>query len=504
VSEKVGIIQVPSGSAEIRDQWLQDVRLAAIDTGVAEPPIEPGSDWYLQGEANGQLALVGLANISISAKGMSVLDAEGDDLDAIREGDGLPVVSPIGSTGKIRVSVAGPTTIGANTQLKLPNGLRIKTTTATVNPADQAEIDVSAIDVGSLTNLKGGSAVTFVVAPTNVNRTATVSNDFPLTGGTDAETDARKRDRILNTRRNKPAGGNWAYWRQLALDNFASVVDCYVYCAPGGPSSKVVVPMRGFDRANNSYTRAPSAALVEAIRSLIWSDSDGSIETVTRASVDEPVDFTLKVKIPDSSLAGGNGQGWTNSSVWPTLEVSDGGRVMISSVTDNDTIQIGADTATPPVAGQTEIAWWSPADRLFYSALVVSVGGSTGAWDVELDRPLVGIDGVGPSVGDFISPNAQNLTKYGETWVAMMEALGPGELIESPDDRLPRALRNPHAADEDPYDVTNASLQVVTGKHPEVTNISYGYAPQTEPTIPSSVDDPPNVLVPRHFACYPI
>jgi hypothetical protein len=503
-NEQLAIVSVPSGSAEIRDQWLQDVRLAAIDTGVAEPPIEPGTDWYLEAEANSQVALVGLANISISAKDANVLLATDDALDAIREGDGLPVVPPAGSTGKIKVTVAGPTTIGANTVLKLPNGLRIKTTLPVLNPADQAEVDVIAIDTGALTNAKGGTAVQFVAAPTNVDQAAVVSSDFPLSGGTDAETDARKRDRILNTRRNKPAGGNWAYWRKVVLDNFGSIVDCYVHAAPGGPSSQVIIPVRNYDRANNDYSRAPSDALIQRIRSFVQSDSNGSIETVVRSPADELVDFTLLVELPQSTLSGGNGQGWTNSLVWPTLEVSDAGRVTITSVgADNDSLTINADTAVSPIAGQTEIAWWSRTDRLFYTALIVSVTGGTGAWVVGLDRPLVGIDGVGPSAGDFICPSAQNLALYGATWVAMMEALGTGELIENDNDRLPRALRNPNAADEDPHSITNASLQVVTGKHREVTDIAFGYAPQTSPTVPASVDDPPNVLVPRHFAVYP-
>ena len=34
MTEKVGIVQVPSGSAELRDQWLQDYRLAAGDGGL--------------------------------------------------------------------------------------------------------------------------------------------------------------------------------------------------------------------------------------------------------------------------------------------------------------------------------------------------------------------------------------------------------------------------------------------------------------------------------------
>lgn len=503
MAESVGVITVPSGSAELRDQWLQDFRLAAIDTGVTAPPIEPGTDPYLIAEANSQLGLIGLANIAIAAKDISVLDATGEALDRIREADGLPVVQPSGSTGKIRVTVAGSTTIGNATELKLPNGLRIRTVGTTVNPADQQEIDVEAIDKGSLTNLKGGEIVQFVSAPTNISKAAKVSADFPLGGGTDAETDARKRDRILNTRRNKPAGGNWAYWRQFVLDNFASIPDAYVYPALGGPSSQLIIPVRMFDRENNDYSRAPSNTLIQAIRNMLQTDANTSIETIVRSPANEAVDFTLLITIPESTLSGGNGQGWTDAAPWPQLESGDANTVALSSTpTDSSTIVVDAVTATAPLDGQTQIAWWSSVDRKFYTALVVSHSGGTGAWTLNLDRPLVGIDGALPQSGDYICPNAQNLSAYGDTWVGLFETLGPGEMTDDYVDLLPRALRNPNAADEDPYAINTATLTRVAQYHPEITDLTLGYGPTVTPTIPASVDDPPNILVPRRFAVY--
>lgn len=504
MAEQPGVIQVPQSSGELREQWLQDYRLAAIDTGVAEPPVAPGTDAYLIGEANSQLGLIGLANIAIRAKGINVLTATGDDLDAIREADGLPLVEPSGSTGKIKITVLGPTTLPRGTVAKLPNGLRIRTATTRINPADQQEVDVEAIDTGSLTNLRGGESVQFVAPPTNIAKAAKVSNSFPLTGGTDAEKDPRKRQRILNSRRNKPAGGNWAHWRKFVLDNFASVQDVYVYAAPGGPSSQLIVPLREFDRANNDYSRSPSAALLQSIRNAVQTDANTGIETVIRASADQLVDFTLQVTIPQSTLSGGNGKGWTNPSVWPSLVPADANRVTVLNVSaSRDTIDVSAQTSVTPIPGQTEIAWWSPADRKFYSALVISFGGSAGLYTLLLDRPLLGIDGVPVAVDDYICPNAQNLTAYGDTWVSLFEALGPGEITADPE-RLPRSLRNPNVADEDPSALTGVALTKMKGDHDEITDIDFGYAPTKTAAVPSSVDDSPNVLVPRHFALYPL
>jgi hypothetical protein len=504
MADQVAQLKLPKNSAELRDQFLRDLRLAAIGIGVAAPPVEPGSDWWMLGEALSKMTLVAFSNINISARAQSVLDATGQALDRIREAYALPVVNPTGSSGKIKVTVLGATAIPNGTQGRLPNGLRFQVVGTFINPADGAEIDVAAIDTGSVTNFPAGSVVTFNVAPTNVSREAKVSTGSPLTGGTDAETDDRKRDRILNTLRYKPAGGNWAQIRQVVFDQFGGALDCYIYPAPGGPSTYIVVPVKAFDPDNNDFSRAPSSAALQTIRGLIFGNAPPGIKSVVRAPTDEPLDFTLKLELPGSVLTGGNGQGWTDAAPWPTLEVADGGTVAIDAVSsDNTQITVDAETAVEPIDGQTQIAWWSTADCKHYPALVVGHSGTAGAWVLDLDRPLVGKDGVGPTVGDFISPNAQNLEAYGNTWVSLFSTLGTGE-ITSDVNLLPRSLRHPYSTDEDPHSITNASLARFATKHPEISDIEFGSAAQTSPTVPATVDDSPNVITPGKFAIYPL
>jgi uncharacterized phage protein gp47/JayE len=499
-----GVIYFPKSSAELREQFLQDYALAAIEADFDEPPVAPGTDIYFIGEAVSKICLIGLANTAISAKSVNILTATGADLDAIREAYGIDEVEPSGSSGKIVVTIAGSTTIGSGQAFKLPNGLRGHVVGTYINPADQAEIDVTADDVGSLTNLAAGGEVEFVAAPTNVAAKAKVSNSFPLTGGTDVESDTRKRDRILNVLRNKPGGGNWGQIRQLVLDEHGFVQDCYVFPAPGGPSSQLIVPVREFDKANNDYSRAPSAALLQAIRGTVQAESNVGIESVIRAADEEDADFAIEIEIPSSQLSGGNGEGWTDPEPWPQLEVADGGYVTITAVgASNDSITVDAATTTEPLDGQTNVAWWSPADRKFYTALVTDHSGATTAWVLTLDRPLVGKNGVGPAAGDYISPNAQNLSAYGDTWVSMFNELGPGEVTSDVNGRLPRSKRHPYTTDEDPSTLSRTVLSKLNQQHTEITDIAFTYSPTTAPTVPASVDDPPAVLIPRHLAFYP-
>ncbi len=499
---------------ELRDRLLRDLRLAALDTDVDEPPVQPGSDWFLLATALDTVMLQSFTNVAAAEQAYDVFAAQGDDLDNIRKAEGLPEILASGARGKIRITVLGATTIVNGTEGTYPNGLRWRTVGAVVNPADQSEIDVEAIDTGENTNLKAGEKVRFATAPTNVAEEAAVSASEPLTGGDDGESDARKRDRILNARRNRPAGGNWGQLRQWALDSLGGVQDAYAYPALGGPGSCKVVAIREFEPSIGDYSRELTAAQTQAVRTYIQTKTGIPQETVVQTVADQELDVTILVTLPASSLSGGSGQGWTDPAPWPPLLPADADVVTITSVgSANDVLTVSAATTAAPVAGQTHVAWWSAVDRKFRTRLVTAQSGATTAWVLTLESPLIGDTGAGPQAGDYICPAAFNLETYGDIWIQLLQRFGPGENT-SDAGRLPRALRHPLVTDEDPTDITNTTLSQWSNGYPksgdsaahagfpEITGFELGYASATTPTVPTTVDDPPNVFVPRHFAIY--
>lgn len=323
-----------------------------------------------------------------------------------------------------------------------------------------------------------------------------------MTGGTDAESDARKRDRILNVRRNRPGGGNWGQVRQWGLDASGGSQEVYVNPALGGPGSTKVVVTRELDTEFTDYSRAMSDAELQIVRSYIQSRMPEPMEIVVTTTADESVDVALSVTIPDSAQSGGNGQGWVDVAPWPPANISTA--VAISAVVStNDGVTVDASTATGPVTGLTHVAWWSSADRKFYTRLVTVVTGSAGAWQLTFDSPVIDSTGAGPQVGDYISPAALNLTKYGDKWVSLLGAFGSGENTTDTS-RLPRARRHPFITDEDPTSITNATLSQWSRDFPEITAFDLHYANLTSPTVPANVATAPNVLVPRRFAIYEI
>lgn len=501
MTAKLGQISLPTPT-EIRDQMLKDLRLGAIDLGIEDPPVQPGTDWFLLSTAVANACGIGIANISIAFDDVNILTATGEALDKLRVAEGLPEVAAAGATGKLVITVTATTTLTNGTQFVYPNGVRGQVVGTYVNPSDGDEVNVAAIDTGLNTNLAAGQIVRFVSQPAGIATDATVSDGEPLTGGTDEETDARKRERILNARRNKPAGGNWAHLRQMATDSLGTVQDAYVYPAVGGPGSARVVPVKDFDPENNDFSRALSTTALATVRTAVQSQMPTPQEVAVQAAVDQEVDVTVQVTIPESALSGGNGLGWTDAAPWPELEVADGGNVTITTATANDQITVDAETAVDPIAGVTHIAWWSSGDRKFYTALVTAKSGTAGAWALTLDRALVGKSGDGPQAGDYICPAAQNLEKYGDTWVNIFRALGPGENTTD-SNRIPRAKRHPYIADEDPSDLSTIVLTQLARSHPEITAIAFGYTSDTTADVPGTVATAPSILIPGKFAVYP-
>jgi hypothetical protein len=498
----VGQIYIPKGAEELRDQWLRDFRLAAIDAGVEEPPVHPGTDAWMKATAAANLALIGLSNVAIAESDSNVLEAEGAPLDRQRVALTLPEETASPSSGAIVVRVDGATTITSGTQLVLPNGLRIRVVGNYMNPADRAEVDVIAIDSGTATNLAAREKVRFVAPPANVREEATVSESRPLAGGTDVEDTERKRRRILNALRVRPAGGNWSQLREVAIQSLGSIADAFVYPAIGGPGSAKVVPVTAFDRQTGSYSRVPPEASVAVVRAAIHALVPSPMEIVVQAPDPEPLDVSIRLDLPPSVLAGGTGQGWTDPAPWPTLEPADGGRVTVTSA-NGISLTVTAQTATAPLPAQTSVAWWSPLDQRFYTALVVAQSGSAGAWSLTLDAPLVDSAGDSPQIGDFVCPAAFNLAGYGTTWINLLESLGPGENVGPTVDHLPRRLRHPFTRDESPASVSNATLRGFVSDHDEVAAVSLEHASASSPPVPATLSDAPKIFEPRHFAIYP-
>jgi len=496
-------IYTPPNSNAIRADFLSDIELECRTLEIDDPPVQPGTDWWLLGTAISKIALVCYANIEARDAAASELTATGDALDAKREALGLPVVDASPATGRVVLTVDGTRTLVEGSQL-LYNGIRYEVSQTYVGVVDDDEVLVTCLDRGVSGNQVAGTELKFVSPPLGIEETAIVSSQVPLTGGVDAEDPERKRSRILNVRRYKPEGGagKIGHLRELAFNSLASLQNVFIYPALGGPSSCKVSVTRKYDAANRNYTRALDDAALAIVRSAIHADVPSPDEYVVGTVANEATNIALQLTIPDSVLIGGAGNGWSDAVPWPPLVVADSGRVTVSAITANS-VTLSANTLVVPLDGITRIAWWSSVDQMFRTFTVVSHSGAAGAWVCVLDRSPVDSNGTAAAVGDYISPAMDNAAGYGATWLESMEALGPSEMTTDAA-RLPRAYREPHPDVESPKSVSMLMIKRMIDKHPEITDGDFAYRSKTNPTVPATVDLPPNVLVTNHFGIYPL
>lgn len=495
-------LNIPGSAEPIRTQFLNDIKLEAIQQGVEDPPIQPKSTWYVMGTAVANASLVTTQNIAIAERDGSVLWAVDDELDELRIGAGLPELPAVGSRGFVRLRVFGATSIQAGEQLVAKkNGKRYATVDPS-SPSDGGEIELQAVDNGEDTDLRSGEVLEWANTPPNVGSQVFVSNTTPLTGGRDKEEDEDKRERILDRKRNPPLGGNWAHLVEAAK-TVAAVQGAYVYPALGGPASLKVVVTRDFVPEDDDYTRVPSDGILRAARAEVQGTMPDGNSTIVQAVAEEASSVALEITIPSSSSAGGNGTGWANSTPWPPLDGGDT-EVTVTAIASTRQVTLSASTTTSPVAGQTRIAWWSPSDQAFAVRLVTGVSGSAGSWAVTLERPLVDDQGNEVQLGDYISPAATNTLGYGTTFSVGFAKLGPGENTDDPN-RIGdgRSLRHPSVDDVDPATVGGSLYRRMQQAHPEITEIGPSAVTTATPSVPASVADAPFVLKLDNLGIYP-
>jgi uncharacterized phage protein gp47/JayE len=497
----MSLLPGPTGLAEIRDDILTDVLLEADNAGLTVS-VGPGSEDYVWATGMAGALMLAHARISSVEDALTPLNATGADLVRFQRARRLPDVGASPGAGKIVLEVSGTDTVADGTVFTLPNGSRGHVVGNWSGVVDRDEVDVLMDDTGRASNAPPGTTVTFLNPPANVSPEATVSSIEPITGGFDAETEARLRERILNGYGNVPGGGNWGHLREIAFNASPAVQMAFVYPAIGGPSTAKTVITQAFDRENYDYSRAISSAAVQIVRDAVHATVSTGFSFPVTTPADQTVDVAVKFTIPDSTLSGGSGEGWTDITPWPQLVSAT--RVTVTSVTTAGVVTCDADTATAPVNGQTRVAWWSTNDMRFHTRTVTANSGSAGAWVLTLDAPFVDSRGLTPAAGDYLSPGAEHLIEYGETWLKMLETLGPGE--NTSDSSLignGRALRKPTEASGGPAsDLNITQLLGFKSAHPEIKDLAWSYRSASAPTVPASVDDAPNILAPAKFGVY--
>jgi len=148
-------------------------------------------------------------------------------VDDVARGVGVRARHTVGVTGPS----AGPIAIPSGSRLAFSDGTLygVDSTTVTLSGALTGSIEVTAVTLGSAGTRAAGAVLTWVVAPTGINSTGTVSSPT-LRAGTDAESVESWAARIIELRQERPGSGNRSQWREWTRAYIATdIAAAYVY-----------------------------------------------------------------------------------------------------------------------------------------------------------------------------------------------------------------------------------------------------------------------------------
>lgn len=482
-------------SDQIRDDMLRTYAAMLVRRGILNPNVSQGTEIYVKYSAIANQLAVASSNTQLTANAVMPDSAQGTDLSRVAAIYGLSLRAAGGSSGFIALAASVPSAIliPTGSQLLDPNGLKYQ-----VNPggsfSNGQQIRVQAVDTGSATNLAAGIVLKWSSPPPFVSQAAMVATGG-FTGGADTETFEGLRTRLLAYFANPPAAGNWSQINATAEGSSVAVQKAFTYAAANGPSSVHVAVTSAPTATNKNRNVDTVITIPTVVTPAVYALLPEYVELVLTTVQNQTANVSVALSLPASPAAmpAGPGGGWTDGQPWPTFASQ--GYANVTAVTNTQQITVNADL--PPVAGVTNISWFSPIEWKLYTAVVTAFGGS-GPYVINLNVPFPNI-----AVGHVISPLALNSQNYFNAFLNMFANMGPGQKTNV-SGVLPRAYRKPLVGQNWPSDLVSQNLKFFINSGNEVADAIYLYRSVTTPTIPASISQGPWILVPGNLSIYPM
>lgn len=488
----------------IRDDGLRTIKNGLIRRGIANPNVGPGSDWFIEWTALGnELAVIG-ANAVIKADQLMPDSADDADLDRAAAVFNLTKQPAAGALGNVVITASATTTITTGTQLTDAAGLRYAVLIGG-GYANGASVPIAALDVGFATNHAPGDTLTWSSAPPYCDDKVAV-DVAGLVNGIDAETSEVLRTRLFAILQSPPGAGNWQHFASASEASTPSVQKAFVYPAALGPST-VRVAVAAAPTTSSKSRDVVATTVSGVVDPYVKGQMPEHAYILTTTVTNVASDVAIGLSLPEAATANppGPGGGWTNGTPWPAPDNVTTFRCTVTAVVSSNVFTVDAQTA--PTPGVTRIAWFSPLEWKLYTALVASVSGTAGAYQVTVDRAFVGV-----SVGCYISPEALNSAAYFASLLAQFAVMGPGEVTTNAS-ALVRGFRHPTPALSWPNTLGPHLLNRITSDSRETlaagflyrtdgTQIATGAANAVAPLVPATANLPPRIFTPRHLGLY--
>jgi uncharacterized phage protein gp47/JayE len=503
----------PTPSLTVTDE--NDIRTAILTTLQADYAqqgltvnVLPGSDYYRLATAIARWGATIEANNVVQVD--NYMPDSTQDMTVLARWGAFFGLSPRGATGAygvFTIACSAPAAVDVGEQLT-DSLQQVYQVTRAGTYANGAQVPVQAVSTGAGTDHVNGDTLTWVSAPNYCAPTVTVGTTGAkdgLVNGAPAEDIETFRARVLQAMANPMGGGNWTMVAALGSASSGAVCGTAVYPAANGPSTVHVACWAYATNlaASNAKNRdLPSALMTGTIAPYIQGQLAEYVECVVTTVTNVPVDVAIGLTLPASPSASpaGPGGGWVDGQPWPYN--STGATTFKCTITGlTSYVIVTCDAPSPPIPGVSSIAYLDPSTWTLFTAHVVSYTGTSGAYTLTLDSPLVNL-----TPGAFIFPQSVNQQTYINALLGAFANMGPGEKTASAG-LLPRASRKPTPQTLFPYSLDNTFLKALTNSGTEVIGSSFlytsaGTAP-VAPALPAAISQPPNLYVPRNCGFYP-
>lgn len=479
-------LRLPTAS-EWKRQIIEDIELQAIDAGVTIPPTAKGSDFDLKATALGNSLAVLTANQVQQDADSDPTRATGAALEEIRIGDGLPEVLASAASGKVIVTNTALTsiTIPDGAGMLCPGAMPARVVGAHTGVVTGSEVSFVMAKPGVAGNLDADTVVRFTAPVPGLASEATIAED--IVNGSDSETDARKRRRILNRRQNPPACGNVGHLRELALNATNAIDNAHVYPAIGGTGSCKVALSAPWFSSGGGQSRVASAAAIATVSSVYTAE----LPTDERLYVVESVANELvDLRVIVDALPGD--ASWTDVAPWPEVATT----VSATGLVSNTQFRVVmASAGVAPVVGKT-IAIWSVAELGFRTAKILTVAAVTTATYAITTTSWSGGD-VTVVAGLQISPSAGNIVAWGDAMLEQFALQTPGECCLPSQE--PRALRKPVESVAEPVGFGVRELGAFVAQFDELASVEVDTITVSTPSLVTPGANP-NILCLRSLS----
>lgn len=493
--------------ATIRDSGLRTLRMGLIRRGVANPNVGPTSDFYVEFEAIANELAVVEANAVIKCDEQMPDTANGEALARLTSFKGINPRPAGGSVGTVVFDASADSLVPLDKELIDGSGQRYRVSVGGTY-SDGELIPIEALDVGDSTNLDEDAALRWIgVAPPFSAPTALVGPGG-LINGIPAEDNETLRARYFAHEQNPPSAGNPQHVAEIAEASSPAVQKAFVYPAVQGPATNHIAVVAA-PTATNKNREVATATMTGTVVPYVASQLEEHPFVVTTSVVSFPVDMAIGLTLPEAPTASppGPGGGWKDGTPWPNVNGTSTFKVAVTSVVSTTSFIV--DAATPPTAGVSRIAWLSPTTWKLYSATVTGFSGTSGAYSIAIDNPFIGI-----ASGAYIFPQTVNQQRYVDAVLAFFLLMGPGEKTSNASALL-RGYRHPPQSVSWPYAIQGSMLRALIDAGEEVLSTSFlyrldvteavalsGQAGTLVPSVPASVEDAPNIYVPRNIGLY--